>query len=229
MAKTYTQRLQACIDNPVKQIKKFRRWKDKSLQGLSPDFQYKQGLADAFSIKGTVQDPEVINERVPVSLLYHHPSHTRAIWQRTEDDCASILVVDRPKHKQGNPYKLLPCLDKAFDLIFNQQNYKAIYSRASQPITDVGCRGKDWRMDLVAWKTRRNSVRPVMIPRLQALWLKLCRYSIPAQSLSEEYPSESIMILSPNELKKLNKESLQELDDVHGDARRKWRFTDLSK
>ena len=108
MHKTYTERLQEHIDNPTKQITKFRRWKDKKINGLTPDFQYKTGLADALSITGTTDNPEVVEERVPVSLLYHHPTHTRCVWQRTEDDCASILVVDRPKHKQGYAYKLLP-------------------------------------------------------------------------------------------------------------------------
>jgi len=229
MAKTYTQRLQACIDNPTKEITKFRRWREKKLNGLSQDFLYKEGQADALDIIGTVQEPQVIKERVPVCLLYHHPSHTRSVWQRTEDDCASILMVDRPKHKQGNAYQMLPCLDKTFDIIFNNQGYKSIYARASAPTSDKGCRHRDWRMDLTAWKTRTNSVRPLLIPRLQALWLKLCRYSIPAKCVSDEYASEAILILSPKELKQLNKESLEELDDIHGDAKRKWKFTDLIK
>ncbi|MDB4722191.1 hypothetical protein OAF65_10770 [Verrucomicrobiales bacterium] len=225
--KSYTERLQDIIDNPVSEITKFRRWKIKKLAGLGHEFVYKTGLADSVDIIGTVENPEVVRERLPVSLLIHEPTRTRVLWQRTEDDQASILIVDRPRHLQGNPYKLLPALDKAFDIIFNQQGYHSIFARAGKPIKDVGIRGgKDWRDTKVMWRTKSNSIRPVMIPKLQSLWLRLIKNCVPAKCFGSHYPETGIIILSPNELKELDKSALEELDALHGDAKRHWKFTD---
>ena len=144
MSKSYNQLLQDHIDDPRQEITKFRRWKIKNPYNLSSEFIYKTGTADAIDICGTVEKPEIRNERLPVSLLIHEPSQTRVLWQRTTTDQATILVVDRPKFLQGNPYKLLPCLNKACDIIFNHQKYKSIYGRAGQPLKDVGVRNKEW-------------------------------------------------------------------------------------
>ncbi len=227
--KTWTERLQEHIDNPRKEITKFRRWKIKRIQGLSQEYIYKTGIADGLDIVGTVEKPEVVIDRLPVSLLFHQPTQTRVVWQRTDNDQATILMVDRPKYKQGNAYALLPPLEKALDIIFNQQGYKSIYARAGSPIKDVGCRNKDWRSDLVAWRTRTGSVRPVLIPKLQAFWLRMCKYCVPAKCFGADYDDTGIIIFSPNDLKNLDKEALQELDNIHGDAKRKWKFTDLIK
>ena len=106
--KTWTERLQEHIDNPRKEITKFRRWKIKRIEGLSQDYIYKTGIADGLDIVGTVENPEVVIDRLPVSLLFHQPTQTRVVWQRTDNDQATILMVDRPKYKQGNGFALLP-------------------------------------------------------------------------------------------------------------------------
>ena len=228
--KSFSERLQECIDNPCQQITKFRLWREKKIDGLGPEYTYKTGFGDALDINGTVDNPEIEKTRLPVCLLIHHPTQTKVCWQRTDNSQASILVVNRPKHKQGNPFEMIPCLDKAFDIIFNDQGYKSAYARAAQPINDVGVRQKkDWRSDLVSWKTRSDSRRPVMIPRLMALWLRLLKWSIPAKYFGEDYPDTGILILSPNELKDLDEEQIQAFDDAHGDAKRKWRFSDILK
>ena len=228
--KTYSERLQEFIDNPVPQITKFRKWKQSGLEGLSSDFIYKVGSADSLSIEGSVENPEVVKSKHKVSLLYHNPSHARIVWERTPDDCASIIQVDIPKHKQGNPYKLLPLLDKAFDIIFNQQKYSSIYARAGKPSNDTGVRSKvDWREDKITWRYQDHCRRPILLPRLMVLWLKLIKYSLPARFVSEDYPNEGILILSPNELKKLDESVLEGFDAIHGQSKRKWSFKELIK
>ena len=228
--KTYSERLQAFIDNPIPQINKFRKWKKRSLEGLSSDFIYKVGYADSLSIEGTVEKPELVKSKHNVSLLYHNPTHARIVWERTPDDCASIIQVDIPKHKQGNPYKLLPLLDKAFDIIFNQQKYSCIYARAGKPKNDTGVRSQlDWREDKITWRYQDHCRRPILLPRLMVLWLKLIKYSIPARFVSEDYPNEGILILSPNELRNCDESVLERFDAIHGQSKRKWSFKELIK
>jgi len=229
MAKTYTEKLQDHLDSNVKQITKFRLWREKKIEGLSADFTYKTGFADGVEIVGSLENPEVVKSKLPVCLLIHHPTHTKVCWQKTNCEQASILVCSRPKHLQGNPYLVLPCINKALEIIFNLQGYKSVYARAKEPLNDVGVRGEEWRDTLVKWKTRENSVRPIMIPRLMALWLRLVKWTIPAQYFGEDYDDTGIMVLSPNELKRLDESDLNDLDAVHGDAKRKWKFASFKK
>ena len=229
MPKTYTERLQAHLDSNIKQITKFRRWKQKNLSCIDHNFIYKTGFADALDVVGSIQNPEVIKSQIPVCMLVHQPTHTRVVWERSDDECANVLLVDRPRHLQGNPYKVMTCLDKAYEIIFNEQKYTSIYGRCAPPVKDVGTRNKEWRNTLKRWKSKAGSVMPVMLPRLQCMWLKVCKWSVPAKYISDEFPDEAILVLSPNELQNLDGEALDALDQIHGDSRRKWKFASFKK
>ena len=65
MAKTYTQKLQAHLDSNVKQITKFRLWREKKIEGLEGDLDdVSQELEQAMRVrKAVLEIEEYLNKK----------------------------------------------------------------------------------------------------------------------------------------------------------------------
>tara|TARA_Y100000592_G_scaffold36815_1_gene58374 strand:+ start:646 stop:1386 length:741 start_codon:yes stop_codon:yes gene_type:complete len=215
--------------NQPRTIVKTCRWKLKPMQGLNAEYTYKEGQAKAIAFEeGDDNDVNAFFEYRPISLLVHHPTGTRVLWERHKGESTSILVVDVLKFKQArNPFKMQKVVDKALDIIWNVQGYKSCFARAALPRNDKGVRQKeDWRMKDTVWRMRKDCQRPIYISKLMKLWLTLIKYSAPAQLVNENHSKDMIVILNPDILKQLPREEVQNIEESIGKTGRKWSFMD---
>ena len=162
---------------------------------------------------------------IPVAKLEDRKTQSKIVWQLNKgDDATNIVVVSRAKWAQGNGFQLLPLFDQAFRIMFDIQKYRLCHARAMTPQNDSGVRSREWRQDQVCWRMRHHCQRPIMMSKLNKLWLTLAKYSLPSQYLDPDEPKEGIVVLSPQLIRAEGREFAEKLEEDIGNTGRRWNF-----